>query len=169
VNFVTRTVLFWLFILVCLVMLWSVVNRSATTGRDTEVSFSNLINMVRQGLVLDATIEGNELRGHLKASPKEQFHTTLPANQHGLEEALLAAGINFTIKAPQNQFLKSLLMNVGPLAILLLVALPPFWAIFRKAGFSPWLSLLMLIPAVNLVALYIMAFSKWKGVSPPAA
>ena len=92
-NFATKAVLFWLFILVCLVMLWSVVNRSATTGGDTEVSFSNLINMVRQGQVLDATIEGNELRGHLKASPKEQFHTTLPANQHGLEEALLAAGI----------------------------------------------------------------------------
>jgi hypothetical protein len=41
------------------------------------------------------------------------------------------------------------------------VILPPFWKIFGKAGFSPWLSLLVLIPVVNLVVLYIVAFSRW--------
>ena len=39
--------------------------------------------------------------------------------------------------------------------------LPPFWTIFAKAGFSPWLSLLMLVPLVNLVVLYMVAFSRW--------
>jgi hypothetical protein len=46
------------------------------------------------------------------------------------------------------------------------VAVAPYWVIFRKAGFSPWLSLLILIPLVNLVVLYIVAFSRWKNEFP---
>lgn len=36
---------------------------------------------------------------------------------------------------------------------------PPFWKIFEREGFAPALSLLMLIPVVNLVLLYVVAFS----------
>lgn len=35
---------------------------------------------------------------------------------------------------------------------------PPFWKIFKREGFHPALSLLMLVPAAGLVALYIVAF-----------
>ena len=45
--------------------------------------------------------------------------------------------------------------------------LPPFWKIFAKAGFSPWLSLLILVPVVNLVVLYVVAFSRWPGLPEP--
>ena len=38
--------------------------------------------------------------------------------------------------------------------------MPPFWKIFAKAGFSPWLALLVLVPLVNLIVLYIVAFSR---------
>lgn len=37
----------------------------------------------------------------------------------------------------------------------------PFWKIFSKAGFSGWLSLLLLLPLVNLVVLYVVAFVRW--------
>lgn len=47
------------------------------------------------------------------------------------------------------------------------VILPPFWKIFAKAGFSPWLSLLILVPIVNLVTLYVVAFSRWPGLPEP--
>ena len=40
----------------------------------------------------------------------------------------------------------------------------PFWMIFQKAGHSKWLSLLMVIPLVNVVALYWLAFSKWPSL-----
>ncbi|HVT99236.1 MAG TPA: hypothetical protein VHE33_17150 [Acidobacteriaceae bacterium] len=40
----------------------------------------------------------------------------------------------------------------------------PFWFIFKKAGFSPWLCLLLLLPVVNLVMLYVLAFTDWKVV-----
>ncbi|MFP5227438.1 MAG: hypothetical protein ACLGXA_07385 [Acidobacteriota bacterium] len=40
----------------------------------------------------------------------------------------------------------------------------PFWFIFKKAGFSPWLCLLLLLPLVNIVMLYVLAFTEWKVV-----
>lgn len=46
----------------------------------------------------------------------------------------------------------------------MLIYIVPFWFIFKKAGFSPVLSLLLIIPLVNLVMLYVLAFSEWKVV-----
>ena len=43
----------------------------------------------------------------------------------------------------------------------------PYWKIFSKAWFSGALSLLMLIPLVNLIVLYIVAFSDWKTIPKP--
>ncbi len=63
--------------------------------------------------MLDAAIQGNELHGHLKASPKDQFHTTVPTNYQDLEKALLASKVNFSIKEPQNSILLPLLFNIA--------------------------------------------------------
>lgn len=55
----------------------------------------------------------------------------------------------------------------GPwLALLLwvIIIVPPFWKIFAKAGYSGWLSLLMPIPIVNLIVLYVVAFSDWPSL-----
>lgn len=46
------------------------------------------------------------------------------------------------------------------LAMAAVVALP-FWFIFSKAGYSKWLSLLMVVPLVNVILLYFLAFAKW--------
>jgi hypothetical protein len=48
---------------------------------------------------------------------------------------------------------------VGILVIPLFII--PFWRIFSRAGFSGFLALLMLIPLVNLITLYYVAFSRW--------
>jgi len=47
--------------------------------------------------------------------------------------------------------------------ILLLIAIPIllFAPIARKAGYSGWWSLLMIIPLVNLVMIWVFAFAKW--------
>jgi hypothetical protein len=44
----------------------------------------------------------------------------------------------------------------GPIMVI------PYWQIFKKAGFSPFLSILVLVPIANLVILYFVAFSDWK-------
>lgn len=52
--------------------------------------------------------------------------------------------------------------------IIILIIFPllivPYWYIFKKAGFSPMLSLLMIFPPINLFVLYYVAFSPWKTI-----
>ena len=50
------------------------------------------------------------------------------------------------------------------LLVILVVAVIPYWFIWKKAGFSPWFSLLIMIPIVNIISIYILAFSEWKVV-----
>ena len=117
-NSSVKTIMFWVFILICLLMLWTVVQKSANMSKDTEIPYSDLFDKVQNQQVLDASIQGNELHGHLKSSPKDQFHTTMPANYDDLEKAMLAAKVNFSIKEPQNNILLPLLFNVGPFVLL---------------------------------------------------
>lgn len=53
--------------------------------------------------------------------------------------------------------LMPILMLVG-LAVIII----PFWFICKKAGFSPWLSMINIIPFGNLILIYVLAFSDWK-------
>ena len=46
--------------------------------------------------------------------------------------------------------------------VILPIVVIPYWQIFKKAGFAPALSLLVLIPLVNIIVLYVVAFSDWK-------
>jgi hypothetical protein len=48
--------------------------------------------------------------------------------------------------------------------VFVVLYLIPFWFIWKKAGFSSWLSLLMVLPLVSLIMLYVLAFSEWKVV-----
>jgi hypothetical protein len=43
----------------------------------------------------------------------------------------------------------------------------PVWQICKKAGFTPWLCLLILIPFGALILLYVLAFSRWKVAPVP--
>ncbi len=45
----------------------------------------------------------------------------------------------------------------------------PFWFICKKAGFSPWLSLLYIVPFGGLILCYVLAFSDWKVIPVPQA
>jgi hypothetical protein len=43
-----------------------------------------------------------------------------------------------------------------------LIIIIPYWKIFGKAGFPRIFGLFMIIPLVNLILLYVLAFSKWR-------
>lgn len=54
--------------------------------------------------------------------------------------------------------------------VFLVVLIVPVWFICKKAGLSPWLSLLCLVPTVGLlVLLYVLAFADWNVVPAPQA
>ena len=40
----------------------------------------------------------------------------------------------------------------------------PFWRICTKAGYSGWLSLLVLIPMANVIFIYFLGFSEWPSL-----
>jgi len=48
--------------------------------------------------------------------------------------------------------------------VVVLVMVLPYWKIFKKAGFAPALSLLMLVPLVNIIMLFFLAFSEWPAL-----
>lgn len=54
---------------------------------------------------------------------------------------------------------------VTVLALVLLAV--PMWMIgrvLRRAGYSPWWALLVLVPLVNLVALWVFAYVRWPAI-----
>lgn len=53
------------------------------------------------------------------------------------------------------------------LPIFTVIAVVPYWMIFKKAGFAPALSLLMIVPILNLIVLFVVAFAQWKVVPVP--
>ena len=111
--------MFWVFILICLMLLWGVVTRSTNmSGKDAEVSYSDLLNKIDAQQVQDVTIQGTELHGHLKSDPKDQFHTTIPQSTDTLIQKLYAAKVSFNLKDPQSNILLPVLFNVGPIVLL---------------------------------------------------
>jgi len=118
VNSTVKTILFWVFILICLLLLWGVVSKSAGVGKEPEFSYSELLDKVQAGLVQDVTVQGTDLHGHLKATPNEQFHTTIPANSDSLTKELRDNKVNFNFKNPDSNLLLPILFNVGPFVLI---------------------------------------------------
>ncbi len=79
----------------------------------------------------------------------------------------------FLQSQPDPEAVKGILlamMFIIPLIILVAIAIVmvPCWFILKKAGFSPWLSLLCIMPSLGtVVLLYVLAFSEWKVVPAP--
>lgn len=48
------------------------------------------------------------------------------------------------------------------LIVAAIIFIPPLWEIFKKAGFSPWGSLLVLIPPFGVGALVVALFLGYK-------
>ena len=69
----------------------------------------------------------------------------------------------------QIQHIVVAMMAILPLIILigLAIIIIPFWFICKKAGFSPWLSLLNIIPFGNLILIYVLAFAEWRVIPAP--
>ncbi|MEQ9191327.1 MAG: hypothetical protein RLQ25_12645 [Alphaproteobacteria bacterium] len=52
-------------------------------------------------------------------------------------------------------------LGVGPF-LGLLILFYPVWRILQRAGFSPWLTLLLLLPGLGLLILMLLlAFADW--------
>jgi uncharacterized membrane protein YhaH (DUF805 family) len=48
--------------------------------------------------------------------------------------------------------------------VLLTVPMVMIARVLRRAGYSPWWALLVLVPLVNLIALWVFAYARWPAV-----
>jgi hypothetical protein len=79
----------------------------------------------------------------------------------------------FQSQPDPEQAAKILAMVLPLMGIIILVVIAilmvPCWFICKKAGLSPWLALLCIVPSFGLlILLYILAFAEWK-VKPVTA
>ncbi|MFZ0303453.1 MAG: hypothetical protein WAL75_12235 [Terracidiphilus sp.] len=75
---------------------------------------------------------------------------------------------------PDPEMVQKIMLTMIPMImvfglICVAIIIIPFWFICKKAGFSPWLALLNIIPLGNLVLIYVLAFAEWKVAPAPPA
>ena len=74
---------------------------------------------------------------------------------------------------PDPEMVRKIMMTIVPLffafyIIGVVIVMVPCWFILKKAGFTPWLSLLCILPSLGtLILLYVLAFTEWKVVPAP--
>jgi cell division protease FtsH len=120
VNSTVKTISFWVIILICLMLLWSMVQRGTSMGKPTDIGYSDLLDKIEAtpSLVQDVTIQGDDVHGHLKGA-KDEFHTTISANSvDSLTKELRAAKISFNVKEQSSNLPLQLLINIGPFVLL---------------------------------------------------
>jgi hypothetical protein len=68
------------------------------------------------------------------------------------------------IDPEQAKHIAMMFLAVLPVIILVgyIIVIVPFWFICKKAGFSPWLSLINVIPLGGIILIYVLAFAEWK-------
>ncbi|WP_312262128.1 ATP-dependent zinc metalloprotease FtsH [Candidatus Igneacidithiobacillus taiwanensis] len=124
-NNVFKNVLLWVAIGVILVFVFQNLNSSTSTPAQA-MNFSTFINSVKQGQVVDVTMDGNHLKGTLSSG--QQFSVYTPPNDTQLVPQLLAAGVKIDVKPPQGQsLLLALLINWFPMLLLIAV-----WIFFMR-------------------------------------
>jgi predicted PurR-regulated permease PerM len=64
--------------------------------------------------------------------------------------------------------LPELMVFLPVIAAMLALVVWPAARICRRIGFSPWLGVLAAFPLVNLILLWVVAFSAWPGLDTPA-
>ncbi len=50
------------------------------------------------------------------------------------------------------------------LLVYAVIVVVPFYQIWKRTGHNGWIALLMIVPLVNLVLLYVLAFKDWPAI-----
>ena len=116
-NSTVKTIIFWVFIFACLILLWQVFQKGNGSGHDQDVSFSTFLGDAQSGQVLDATVtNNNEVHGKLKNGTP--YHVTVPVTYAHLYDILQENHVSVTVRDTQNSSWLPLLFNLGPILII---------------------------------------------------
>ena len=122
-NSTTRSLLFWMFLVVVLVTIWNLSSQFRTG--DTPVAFSEFIRWVETGQVDRVELTGNEIVG--TSSTGEQFRSYAPPQYEGLANKLIERDVVIQANEAVASPWATLLYSWAP--ILLIIG---FWVFFMR-------------------------------------
>jgi cell division protease FtsH len=126
-----KTVMFWLFIIVLAVLLWTLVSKSGQSAREEEPSYSQFMAEVDRGNVKEVTLylspTSYEIEGEWR-EPSKKFRTTIfKESAPDLTKTLRDKSVLINVKEVNRADWVSFLLNAAPL--FLLVA---FWIFMMR-------------------------------------
>ena len=69
-NSTVKTIMFWVFILICLMLLWGVVSRGTGVGKEPEFSYSELLEKVQAGQEQDVSLPASPVNWSSPSRPQ---------------------------------------------------------------------------------------------------
>jgi cell division protease FtsH len=126
-----KTVMFWLFIVMLVILLWTLVSRSGQSAREEEPSYSEFTAQVDRGNVKEVTLylapTSYEVEGEWR-EPSKKFRTTIfKESAPDLAKTLRDKNVLINVKEVNRADWVSFLLNAAPL--FLLVA---FWIFMMR-------------------------------------
>ncbi|MGC2272926.1 MAG: ATP-dependent metallopeptidase FtsH/Yme1/Tma family protein, partial [Candidatus Sulfotelmatobacter sp.] len=94
-NSTVKTVVFWVVIGLSALLLWTVIQQGRGGQKEKEISFSQFMSDVNQGVVQEVTVDGQQVHGKAHDGA---FHTTVPANYPDMFKTLNDKGVSVNIK-----------------------------------------------------------------------
>ncbi len=115
-NSTVKTVVFWLVIVLCAVLLWQVVKSGTSGPKESTISLSQFQSDVDAGKVKEVTITGTEVHG--KENDGSAFNTNIPQNYPDIYKSLREKNVNTTIRDNQGGSWPSWLLQLSPLILI---------------------------------------------------
>ncbi len=116
-NSTVKTIIFWVFIFACLILLWQVFQKGTGSGHDQEIAWSQFLQDAEQGQISDVTVNNSEVHGQLKAG-NAAFHTTMPPNYSHLYDILDQNKVKVTVRNNEGNSWLPILLNFSPILII---------------------------------------------------
>jgi cell division protease FtsH len=121
VNSTVKTVVFWVVIAICAVLLWELIRTGQAGPKDKEVNYSQFMSDVNQGNVKEVTITGSEVTGKFK-NDNSGFHLITGSQNSDMVKTLSDKGVVITFRDPSNGgWLIQILATWAPLIVLALL------------------------------------------------
>ena len=124
-NSTVKTVVFWVVIAICAVLLWELIRTGQAGPKDKEVNYSQFLSDVNQGNVKEVTITAttttSEVTGKFK-NDNSGFHLTVPANAPDMIKTLYDKGVTMSFRdGSSGGWLIQILATWAPLIVLALL------------------------------------------------
>jgi cell division protease FtsH len=116
VNSTFKTVVLWAVLLLVGVVIWQMFKGGPNGAKDAEPAYSEFLDNVGKGKVLEVQIEGSQAHG--KYTDGKSFHLVVPANNPEMFKALDANKVRVTLKDPQSWSWPMALIQFSPFLLL---------------------------------------------------